>query len=133
MKTNKHIILFDGECNFCSFWVKYVVKRDVKDVFRFASLQSKIGREYLLKYNIDSAIDSVVLIENDKAYIKSTGAFRILKTLGGIPSMFYVFVIIPTFIRDFFYDVIAKYRYRWFGKNDCEFIPNQNMKDKFLK
>jgi len=112
--------------------VKYVINHDKKDVFRFASLHSEIGKELLLKHRVDSVIDSVVLIENERAYIKSTAAFRILKTLGGLKSIFYRLIIVPTFIRDFFYDLIAKYRYQWFGKNDCEFIPHQNMKNKFL-
>lgn len=132
MLSSKNIIIFDGECNFCSFWVKYVVKRDGKDLFRFTSLQSEKGRELLQKYSVDPVIDSVVLIEKDAVYVKSTAAFRILKTLGGFKSIFYGFVIVPVFIRDFIYDVIAKYRYQWFGKSDCEFIPNQNMKNKFL-
>jgi predicted DCC family thiol-disulfide oxidoreductase YuxK len=132
MSNQKHIILFDGECNFCSFWVKYVIKRDQKDVFRFASLQSEKGKEKLIKYKIDAKTDSVVLIENDKAYIKSTAAFRVLKTLGGFMSIFYGLIIIPVFIRDFFYNIIAKYRYIWFGKLACEFVPSQNFKNKFL-
>lgn len=132
MNTDKHIILFDGTCNFCSFWVKFVVKRDGKDVFRFASLQSEKGQELLKKYRIDPVIDSVVLIEGESSHVKSTAAFRILKNLGGLKSIFYGFIIFPVFIRDFVYDVVAKYRYQWFGKNDCEFIPNQNMKNKFL-
>lgn len=132
MEPSKHIILFDGECNLCSFWVNYVIKKDEKDLFRFTSLQSERGKTLLLKYKVDSVIDSVVLIENEKIYIKSTAAFRILKTLGGFKSMFYGLVIVPRVFRDFIYDVIAKYRYQWFGKGDCEFIPNQNMKNKFL-
>ena len=63
MMIDKHIILFDGECNFCSFWVKYVIKRDENDVFRFASLQSEIGKKYLNQFNIDDSIDSVVLLK----------------------------------------------------------------------
>lgn len=132
MNTEKYIILFDGACNFCSFWVNYVVKRDKKDVFRFACLQSKKGQELLQKYNVDSKIDSVVLIEIENFYIKSTAALRILKTLGGFKSIFYGVVIIPVFVRDFFYDFIAKHRYNWFGKSDCEFVPGMNMKNKFL-
>ena len=132
MNTNNHIILFDGTCNFCSFWVKYVVKRDGKDMFRLSSLQSEKGQELLEKYKVNPTVDSVVLIENENVYIKSTAALRILKTLGGLKSIFYGFIIVPAFIRDFFYDIIAKYRYQWFGKNDCEFIPHQNMKNKFL-
>jgi len=132
VNSKKHIILFDGECNFCSFWVKYVVKRDAKDVFRFTSLQSEKGQELLDKHKVNPVIDSIVLIEEDTVYIKSTAAFRILKTLGGFRSVFYGLIVIPSFIRDFWYDLIAKYRYQWFGKNDCEFIPNSNMKNKFL-
>lgn len=128
----KHIILFDGTCNFCSFWVKFVVKRDKKDQFRFTSLQSEKGKELLQKYTVDPKIDSVVLIEKEKVYIKSTAALKILKTLGGLKSIFYGLIIVPSFIRNFIYDLIAKYRYKWFGKNDCEFIPNQNIKNKFL-
>ena len=132
MMNQKHIILFDGECNFCSFWVKYVVKRDPKDVFRFASLQSEKGKVYLNKFKIDSSIDSVVLIENEKAYIKSTAAFRVLKTLGGFRSVFYVFIKIPAFIRDFFYDIMAACRYKFFGKKTCELPLDMNYKDRFL-
>ena len=132
METKKHIILFDGECNFCSFWVNYIIKRDKKDVFRFASLQSEIGQGYLEKHKISSSIDSIVLIEKSTSYIKSTAALRVLKTLGGFRFIFYGLIIIPTFIRDFFYDIIARYRYSWFGKNDCEFVPSQNFMNKFL-
>ncbi|PCJ24314.1 MAG: thiol-disulfide oxidoreductase [Flavobacteriales bacterium] len=132
MNKQKHIILFDGECNFCSFWVKYVVKKDKRDVFRFASLQSEIGREYLLKYKIDAVIDSVVLIENDKTYIKSTAAFRVLKTLGGFISIFYGFIIVPEFIRNFFYDIMASVRYKLFGQKTCELPLDANYKNKFL-
>lgn len=132
MSAKKHIVLFDGECNFCSFWVKYVVKRDKKDVFRFTSLQSGKGIELLKKHAIDKKIDSIVLIEGRKTYIKSTAALRILKELGGLKSVLYGLVIIPYFIRDFVYDLIAKYRYNWFGKSDCEFVPTHNMKNKFL-
>lgn len=132
MQANKNIILFDGECNLCSFWVKYVLKRDRKDVFRFASLQSEIGKQYLQKYSKESSVDAIVLIENGKLYIKSTAAFRILKILGGFRSIFYGLIIIPRFIRDVFYNLIARYRYSWFGKSDCEFVPSQNFKNKFL-
>ncbi len=132
MSSQKHIILFDGECNFCSFWVKYVVKRDKKDVFRFASLQSEKGKHYLTKYKIDPATDSVILIENNNAYIKSTAAFRILKTLGGFRSVFYGFIIVPVFIRDFFYDIMAACRYKVFGKGTCELPLDNNYKNSFL-
>lgn len=128
----KHIILFDGECTFCSFWVKFVIKRDKAAIFRFASLQSEIGKKLLNQFKISSTIDSVVLIENESYFIKSTAAFRILKTLGGLTSIFYVLIIIPAFIRDFFYDLMAGVRYKLFGKKTCKLPQNKDYSSKFL-
>lgn len=132
MLQDKNIILFDGECDFCSFWVKFVIQRDKKDVFRFASLQSDIGKKILAQYQIDNAIDSVVFIQKNKAFIKSTATLQILKTMGGLRSVIFVFIIIPRFIRDFFYDLIAKYRYLFFRQNSCQLINQNNIKHKFL-
>lgn len=109
-----------------------MIKRDKKDVFRFTSLQSEKGQLLLKKYEVESDIDSIVLIEEKKVFIKSTAALRILKTLGGMKSVFYGLIIVPAFIRNFGYDLIAKYRYRWFGQRDCEFVPGLDMKNKFL-
>ena len=91
MTENKYIILFDGECNFCSFWVKFVSNRDKNDLFRFAPLLSERGLQIRKTFNIGNKVDSVILIENDRAFIKSTAALRILKLLGG----FYV-IFLPT-------------------------------------
>lgn len=132
MLTNHNIILFDGECNFCSFWVKFIIKRDRKDAFRFASLQSEVGKQFLTKFNISKNIDTVVFIQNNHAYIKSTAALTILKTLGGLWSMWYVFVLFPRFFRDFFYDLIAKYRYLFFKNNTCNLNNENSIKHKFL-
>ena len=132
MNSTKQIILFDGECNFCSFWVKYVIKKDQKEVFRFASLQSPIGNELLRKYQVNLKLDTVVLIENNKVYLKSTAALRILKTLGGVLSFFYIFIVTPKFIRDFFYDVIASVSYKLFRKESCQFPTNLHDTKRFL-
>lgn len=129
---NKHIILFDGECNFCSFWVKYVIKRDKNDQFRFASLQSEVGNELLDQYEVNPTIDSVVYIAKKSCYIKSNATLHILKQLGGIRSFLFVFIIIPKFIRDIIYDFVAKNRYKWFGKKTCELPSNPDFKNKFL-
>jgi len=132
MEQTKNIILFDGECNFCSFWVKYVIKRDKKDAFRFASLQSDIGRKYLNQYQVSKSIDSVVFIQNEKSYVKSTATLYILKAMRGFRVCLFGFIIIPTFIRDFFYDLMAKYRYKLFGTKTCELPLNNDYKNKFL-
>ena len=132
METANHIILFDGTCNFCNFWVGFVIKRDAKNVFRFASLQSVIGQELRMKYRVSSGLDSVVLIKNNKVYIKSNAALEIIKQLNGLWFLFYGFKIIPIFIRDWFYDVVAKHRYKWFGQQVCAIAPKTEFMHKFL-
>ena len=133
MNKKKHIILFDGECTFCSFWVKFVLKRDKKDLFRFASLQSMAGIYYTDKHDIHDSVDSVVLIQKDGApFIKTNAVFEILYLLGGLGKFIYGLKIFPRFIRDFFYDIVAKLRYKVFKRKACELPLNANYKNKFL-
>lgn len=128
------IILFDGVCNLCNSSVNFIIDHDTKNEFRFTSLQSDTGIELLKKFNlIDKNIDSVILIENDKAYVKSDAALKIAKTLGGYYKLIYVFIILPAFFRNFFYDIIAKNRYKWFGKKDSCRIPTPELRSKFLE
>lgn len=127
------IILFDGVCNFCNDWVNFVIKNDKKNHFKFAPLQSEIAQEFLDKYNINKEeTDSVVVIENEKAYTHSTAALKIAKGLGGVWSLAYAFVIVPKFIRDAAYNLIARNRYKWFGKKDACMMPTPEIKAKFL-
>jgi len=128
------IILFDGVCNLCNSSVNFIIDNDHKNVFKFTSLQSEKGIDLLKKYDLlDKNIDSVILVENDKAYVKSDAALKIAKTLGGKYKMFYGLIILPAFIRNFFYDIIAKNRYKWFGKKDSCRIPTLELKSKFLE
>ena len=130
---NKAIILFDGVCNFCDSSVQFVLKRDKKGYFNFASLQSEIGQELLEKYKIPKdKFESLVLIENDKSYLFSTGALRIARKLNGAWPIFYGFIIIPPFIRNFFYKLIANNRYRLFGKKEECMIPSPEWRSRFL-
>ena len=133
MNNKKNIILFDGECTFCSFWVKFVLKRDKHDQFRFASLQSMAGIYYQDLHEIDDKVDSVVLIHKDgNAFIKTNAAFEILYLLGGLGKFIYGLKIFPRFVRDFFYDIIAKMRYKIFKRKACELPLNVNYKSKFI-
>lgn len=128
----KRIVLFDGECNFCDYSVQFIIKRDPKGFFTFASLQSDIGKELMKKYHVPGDINSMVLLEGNKFYLKSTAAIRICKQLNGAWKILYVLNIIPKPIRDFFYDYIAKNRYKWFGKNDSCMIPSPEERKRFL-
>ncbi len=126
------IILFDGVCNFCNGSINFIIGRDKKNLFKFAPLQSEIGQKYIDKFGL-SDVDSVVLIEEEKVFTHSTAALKIAKGLGGIWAMFYAFIIIPRPIRDFFYKLFAKYRYRLFGKQDACMLPTPEIREKFLK
>jgi predicted DCC family thiol-disulfide oxidoreductase YuxK len=127
------IILFDGVCNLCNGAVQFVIKRDNKNQFLFASLQSGEGKQILEDRNFPmNKMDSFFLIENGKVYDKSTAALKVLKKLSGPWSLLYGFIIVPRFIRDGVYNWIAKNRYQWFGRKDECMIPTPELRAKFL-
>jgi predicted DCC family thiol-disulfide oxidoreductase YuxK len=128
------IILFDGVCNLCNASVQFVIERDPTAIFRFAALQSDFGQAILAKNGIytEGSPDSIILVENDVVYDRSTAALRIAKRLSGGIQFMAVFLIVPKFIRDFFYKIIAKNRYRWFGKQESCWLPTKELKARFL-
>ena len=130
---NKTIILFDGVCNLCNSSVQFIIKRDKKKQFLFTSLQSDAARDILLQFQLkNSEMHSILLIENEKIYQKSDAILKIVKHLNGIWKMSYGFIIIPKFIRDYIYMIIAKNRYRWFGKREVCMIPTKELQMRFL-
>ncbi|MCF6347729.1 MAG: thiol-disulfide oxidoreductase DCC family protein [Flavobacteriaceae bacterium] len=131
---NRSIILFDGVCNLCNNSVQFIIKRDKKQRFLYASLQSDAAQSILLQFQLkNSDFDSIILIENEKIYQKTTAILKIIKQLNGIWKLGYVFIIIPKFIRDFIYNIIAKNRYKWFGKREVCMIPTKELKMRFLE
>jgi predicted DCC family thiol-disulfide oxidoreductase YuxK len=127
------IVLFDGVCNFCNASINFVIERDKSGYFQFAPLQSQIGIELLAKHSIDSSeTDSVILVENDKAYTHSTAALRIARKLDGIWPLLHAFVIVPKPIRDLAYKLFARNRYRLFGKQDACMMPTPDIRQRFL-
>ncbi len=130
---NKGIVLFDGYCNLCSGSVTFILKRDNKDYFRFTSIQSEIGQQYLSDIKISTELNnSVILIEDDRVYYKSNAALRIAKKLKGLWFLLYAFIIIPSPIRDVIYMLISKNRYKWFGRKTECFLPEEKSKHYFL-
>ena len=130
---NHHIILFDGVCNFCNFWVNYIINRDKNDTYQFAAMQSDSGQKLLQKFKLSTYdFDTFVLVVNDKFFTKSTAALMIIKNLKSIVKLLYPLIILPAPIRDFFYEWIAKNRYKFFGKRDVCRIPTEIEKRKFL-
>lgn len=130
---NKGIIIFDGYCNLCSGLVQFLIKRDTNDYFRFTSLQSNSSKQIFITYQIPiNYNESIILLIEKKVYLKSDAVLEIASKLGGIWSLFKVFRIIPKNIRDFLYDLIAKYRYQVFGKKQHCMVFSENYKSKFI-
>jgi predicted DCC family thiol-disulfide oxidoreductase YuxK len=127
------IVLFDGVCNFCNYWVNFIIKHDKKGQLRFASLQGEYGQLMQAKFNLDNTkLDSVILVLNDQVYLYSDAVIGIGQQLGGIFKLALIFKIIPRPIRDYIYKFIAKNRYRWFGQRDSCMMPTPELKNKFL-
>jgi len=127
------IVLFDGVCNLCCFLVKFIIRRDPDKRFRFASLQSMKGQQILLNSELPVLDNnSVVYIKEGNYFYRSSAILNILFDLGGLWKIFYVFNIIPTFVLDYVYSIIAKTRYRIFGKRSTCLVPTLEIMDRFL-
>ena len=130
---NKSIILFDGICNLCNSSVQFIIKRDKKQRFLYASLQSDAAQSILLQFQLkNNDFNSIILVENGNIYKKSTAILKITKNLNSIWKLSYAFIIIPKFIRDFVYTVIANNRYKWFGKKETCMVPTKEIAIRFL-
>ena len=128
------IILFDGVCNLCNGSVQFVLNRDRAGYFKYASLQSESGQELLKKYGLPTDdYNSFVLVEGERVYTQSTAALRVARNLEGAWKILYAFIIIPEFIRDAVYSLIARNRYRIFGKRESCMLPQPEWKSRFLE
>lgn len=128
------LILFDGVCNLCNRFVQFVIRHDRRKRFRFAALQSAAGKALLAEHQQGQNLpDSVVLLYKGKMYRESAAALRICKGLDGLWPLLYVFILIPPFIRDAVYRLIARKRYAFFGRSAECMMPSPDLKDRFLE
>ncbi len=133
MNPEPKIILFDGVCNLCNRTVQFVLKHDKKAIFKFALLQSKAAQRLLENSDLSKpGMDSILYIRGNQVIRKSTAVLYILRDLRGLWKLAFGFMILPAFIRDFIYDIVAKNRYRVFGKRDSCMIPTPELKNRFL-
>lgn len=129
----KHIVIFDDDCLLCQGLVKFIINQDNKDLFGFASLQSKAGQRFLDHSDLTSKYKKTVIFISEKSiYFRSTAVIKILMGLGGIYHLAKCLYIIPKFIRDSLYNLIAKHRFKIFGKSDSCFLITDNIRHKFL-
>jgi predicted DCC family thiol-disulfide oxidoreductase YuxK len=129
MDTAHPVILFDGVCNLCNASVQFIIRHDRRGRFRFASLQSETATRIM---GGQPDADSIILIRKGKRYYKSTAALLIAYYLRFPWPLLSVFLIVPAFLRNFIYNVVAKNRYRWFGKKPECMIPDKTIIDRFI-
>lgn len=133
LPRDKKIVLFDGVCNLCDHSVQFILKKDSKDLFRFASIQSEIGQQIITYLGIDaSKVDSIILyVPGEAYYLKAEAAMQIAKDLKSWHKIISYLSFTGSF-GNFIYDFIARNRYKWYGKKDECMIPTEEMKAKFL-
>ena len=126
------VVLFDGVCNLCQHSVRYLIKNDKKKVLKFTSLQGKYAKTVLSPKELQS-LDSILLCDGKTIYKKSDAVLKLCRVLGGWYKLLLVGHILPEFIRDGLYNLIAKNRYRWFGQQDQCMIPTKEIQNRFLE
>lgn len=130
--NEKAIVLFDGDCHVCNSSVQFIVKRDQKAFFQFASLQSSLGQRLLQQYCLPSEINSLVVISGQKAHCESEAVLKICRNLDGFWKFFVIATVIPKGIRNSLYKAVANNRYRWFGNTSHCILLSADQKERFL-
>jgi len=133
MDKGSTVVLFDGVCHLCDGAVGFILKREKSADLYFTPLQSKTGRGLLLQYGYhEGYLDGLVLIENNRAYDRSSACLRITKNLKFPWNLFFLCLVIPKPIRDFLYSIIARFRYRFWGKKEVCSIPSSEDRQRLL-
>ncbi len=125
------IVFFDGVCNLCQGSVRYLIKHDKKGVLKFASLQGNYAKDFVNETKIQS-MQSILFFDGKILYKKSTAVLKLSRLLGGWHQLLLLGYILPRFVRDWLYNIVAKNRYRWFGKKDQCMLPSKGFENRFL-
>ncbi|MCX7007873.1 MAG: thiol-disulfide oxidoreductase DCC family protein [Kiritimatiellaeota bacterium] len=130
---NGAIVLYDGVCNLCSGWVRFIFKRDRAGYFRFGQLQSEQGRSILEQYGLPAEqLTTIVLVEGETVFMQSDAFLRIVQHLRFPWPALVCLLIFPRRLRDAVYGFIARHRYRWFGQKDTCELPPPELRSRFL-
>lgn len=133
MNANGPILLFDGACNFCNGSVNFVIAHDRNRQFRFASLQSEPGQALLREHGLGHLpLSTMVLIDRGKAHLESEGVLRAAQRLGGPFALLVPFLALPRALRDPLYRLVARNRYRLFGRSEQCLVPTPELRTRFL-
>lgn len=127
------VILFDGVCNLCCEWTRFLIWKDKKMLFKFASIQSEAGERLLNSAGLNNKeLKTIIYLKNNQVYLASAAVLEILNDLGGIWKMSNLFQLIPKAVRDRIYLFIAERRYRIFGKRSSCLLPTTENQKRFL-
>ncbi|TSA50171.1 MAG: DUF393 domain-containing protein [Sphingobacteriales bacterium] len=131
--SSSPIIIYDGVCHLCNSGVNFILKRDRKKTFRFTPFQSLFAKN-LLKENGESEHvgDTFILIHEGKIFNRADAALKITMLLGGKWKLFYPLYLVPKFIRNGIYNIIARNRYKWFGKEESCMMPSPEISERFI-
>jgi len=133
MPEPESVVLFDGVCNVCNSYVNFIIDRDRRGRFRFASLQSEAGRRLCKAHGIPLELDSIALVQGGRAYVESAAVLRIAKELDGLWPALFSLVVLPKPLRDRAYRYFASHRYDWFGKTEVCRVPTPDVLQRFLE
>lgn len=126
------VMLYDGVCNLCNRSVRFVLERDSRHLFRFASLQSKEAQAILSRYGVTIQMDTIYLVQDGELHDRSSAALRIMAKLSAPWPLMAVFLVIPKPLRDWVYNIVGKNRYRLFGRTDACQLPDEAVRRYFL-
>ena len=133
LMDNRHIVVFDGACNFCNAAVNFIIKRDPGNKFVFVPMQSDIAHKLMKKYKIHNVgVDTFLLIKDDQCFVFSSAALEIAKELTGCWYIFGILKLVPRVVRDFFYKAFARNRYTLFGRQETCIVPTKEIKSRFI-
>jgi predicted DCC family thiol-disulfide oxidoreductase YuxK len=130
------VLLYDGVCGFCNKSVQLILDRDRRGEMRFAALQSDYGAAIVERHPELRGVDSVVFVEREgggeRVYTRSDAALKVASYLGGFWKVLLAAKVVPRRVRDYFYDLFARNRYRLFGKYDSCMLPPPEVRSRFL-
>jgi predicted DCC family thiol-disulfide oxidoreductase YuxK len=130
---DRPIIVFDGNCAFCSGWVQFALRHDRKGSYRFLAAQSPLGAALYTHYGLSpTVLESNILLKDGRALLKAEGSLQAISGLGFPWSLINIFRILPRPLLDATYDFIARNRFRWFGRRDSCFAPTPEVRERFL-
>ena len=131
---NRHIVIFDGVCNFCNGAVNFIIKRDPTGRFVFTPMQSPVGQELIEQFGAEmGGVDTFLLVKDGQCFERTDAALEITKDLSGLWHWLRVFKVLPRPLRDFFYRLFARNRYRLFGRRETCMVPTASVRERFLE